>query len=151
MRFLSIIILALVIISTSSCKQEDVVFRGISDPQVKEMNFSKATIVTDAIMYNPNSQGGKVKDIEILVKLNGEEVAKVTDIEKIKVKPNSEFRVPLLVEIPLASKGVSDGLMDVIKGRKTKLSYEGNITFKTLLISYDVPVRMEEDIKLKLF
>ena len=151
MKKTAFIFLLSTVLMMSSCRQEDVVFRGISDPQVKDLSLTKATILTEAIMYNPNRQGGKVKNIEILVRLNGTEVAKVTEVQKIRVRGKSEFRVPLQVEIPFTSKGVSDGLMDVIKGRKTRLSYEGNITFKTLMISYDVPVSMEEDIKLKLF
>jgi len=129
----------------------DVVFKGVSNPQVKEMSLTKATIVTNALMYNPNSQGGRVKDIEIIVKLNGEEVAKVTEVSKIRVKGKSSFEVPLLVEIPLTSKAISGGFMDVLKGRQSKISYKGNITFRTLMISYDVPIDMEEDIRLNLF
>lgn len=151
MRSLKIPLILLYLFILSSCKQEDVVFKGVSNPQVKEMSLTKATIVTNALMYNPNSQGGRVKDIEIIVKLNGEEVAKVTEVSKIRVKGKSSFEVPLLVEIPLTSKAISGGFMDVLKGRQSKISYKGNITFRTLMISYDVPIDMEEDIRLNLF
>lgn len=151
MRSLKIPLILFYLFILSSCKQEDVVFKGVSNPQVKEMSLTKATIVTNALMYNPNSQGGRVKDIEIIVKLNGEEVAKVTEVSKIRVKGKSSFEVPLLVEIPLTSKAISGGFMDVLKGRQSKISYKGNITFRTLMISYDVPIDMEEDIRLNLF
>jgi LEA14-like dessication related protein len=141
----------LVIVFASSCKQQDVVFKGVSNPQIKEMSLTKATIVTNAIMYNPNGQGGKVKDVEIVVKLNGEEVAMVTEVSKIRVKPKSTFEVPLQVEIPLTSKAISGGFMDVLKGKKSRISYKGTITFRTFMISYDVPIDMEENIKLNLF
>lgn len=134
----------------SGCKQEEIRFRGISRPKVESVSATTATISVNALFYNPNRQGGKVKNVDIDIEVNGEKVAKILSLEKTRVKPRNEFQVPLSMELPLNSKALSNGILGIIKGRKTSFKYYGNIEFRSFLTTYKVPIEFEDDITIRL-
>lgn len=147
------LILLTTIFTVLSCTvKEKPQFVKIENVKVKASNSKHLILNADAFFLNPNDLGGTLKSDGIKIIINHNEIATVSS-EPFKVPAKEEFSIPLEAQIPIDSivnnKNIG-GLIGSLFSQKINVKYKGNITYKALGFSYDYPVDIVKDIKVKL-
>jgi len=127
-------------------------FIGIKNIKVVESSKTFITIKGDGLFKNPNDIGGKLQADEIIVYVNGNEMATVTS-DSFNVPAKEEFTIPLKVNIPtdsiFSNKNVG-GLIGSLFSQKIEVKYQGKIKYKVFGFSHSYTVDETENIKIKL-
>jgi len=122
--------------------------------EAKEVRFDyfdngKLGLEVDIPITNNGNIDFKVKEIELLVKLNSFAAGEVINIEKVVIKKKSEqiYTFPVEVEINDLSNSARI-LLSIVGQRKLSIEVDGFIKVRYLLISKKIPVQLEEEIKI---
>lgn len=103
----------------------------------------------DAIFFNPNSSRMKLRQVKIDVYLDGEKSAFVDQDTKVIAKANSEFTIPVLLQLKEGLR-IQDLLLDVLKGKKYMVRYVGHLKVNVNGFPMRIPIDHEEELKLSL-
>jgi LEA14-like dessication related protein len=117
----------------------DVVVDAAKDPTLK----------ANAVFFNPNNMKGKLKNIDVEIFINGKKTANVKQSYNMMIPANSEFTVPLVVNLNMKELGFMDTLLGMVGGKKYEVRYEGSIKLNYRGIPVKVPVKYKDDIKLR--
>jgi LEA14-like dessication related protein len=117
----------------------DVVVDATSDPTLK----------ANAIFFNPNNVRGKLKKIDVEIFVNGKKAANVKQDFNTVIPANSEFTVPLIVNLNMKELGFMDTVLGMVGGKKFEVRYEGSIKLNYRGIPVRVPVKYKDDVKLR--
>jgi len=127
-------------------------FIGIKNIKVVESSKTFMTIKGEGLFKNPNDIGGKLQADEIIVYVNGNEMATVTS-DSFNVPAKEEFTIPLKVNIPtdsiFSNKNIG-GLIGSLFSQKIEVKYQGKIKYKVFGFSHSYTVDETENIKIKL-
>jgi LEA14-like dessication related protein len=115
----------------------DVVADATSDPLLK----------ADAIFYNPNDVGGKLKNIDVEIFVNGKKAGEVKKDYKIRIPANAEFTVPLEVKLNMKELGLVDTLLGMLGGKKFDVEYKGRLKLLYRGIPMSFPVDYKSQIR----
>lgn len=153
MKQLKIFQLGVFIIVLISCTvNEAPEFIGIKNIKVVESSKTFITIKGEGLFKNPNDIGGKLQADEIIVYVNGNEMATVTS-DSFNVPAKEEFTIPLKVNIPtdsiFSNKNIG-GLIGSLFSQKIEVKYQGKIKYKVFGFSHSYTVDETENIKIKL-
>ena len=153
MKQLKIFQLGVFIIVLISCTvNEAPEFIGIKNIKVVESSKNFITIKGEGLFKNPNDIGGKLQADEIIVYVNGNEMATVTS-DSFNVPAKEEFTIPLKVNIPtdsiFSNKNIG-GLIGSLFSQKIEVKYQGKIKYKVFGFSHSYTVDETENIKIKL-
>jgi len=146
----NIVLLLVITLSVIACKQyEEIQFLGLQDVKVNGIKEGKLLINTNATFNNPNSFKGKLKSADIYVFYKGDTLARVTNVKKLSVAPNSKFNVPLSLEVSMSKlqKGLLSNLASLFKKKSVELEFKGNIKVASFGFSQTIPVSYKEEIK----
>lgn len=154
MKFFRTGILLIIFFMLFSCRQEyeDVVFVHVKKLEINDIEKGKILATADAVFNNPNSKGGKVSKVDIDVFLNNEVAARIIREENFKVKPNSEFTIPLNMEID-AARFTKDILGNIFKRDAAKslpIDFDGNIWVSVYGIRKKVPIQYKAELRFRL-
>ena len=126
-------------------------FRDVTNVNVKNFSTSSVTISADAILYNPNKMAAVLKEINVVVWIDGKEVGTVQQESNIEVKGMEEFAVPL--ELSFSPNKIFDnvlsGAMSLLSNKKFTIEYKGYIRVKIAGITIKVPVNDKTSIRLR--
>ncbi len=142
-------ILVLFVVLLVGCKnQQDVEFVGIKNTEITGSDGSTVIVNFDALMFNPNKAGGKIRDIDVVVFYQGKEIARVEQIEKIKVKGNTRFSIPLVMSVDLNKLNTNflSQISSILSGKGIELHFVGNVKVSIHGFGYKVPVDHKESI-----
>ena len=117
----------------------DVVVDASSDPTLK----------ANAIFFNPNNVKGKLKKIDVEIFVNGKKAANVKQDFNNVIPANSEFTIPLTVNLNIKELGLMDTLLGMVGGKKFEVRYEGFIKLNYRGIPVKVPVKYTDNVKLR--
>ena len=133
-----------------SCKMpdEEIVLRDIRDV-VADVS-TDPTLKGVAIFYNPNNVRGKLKHISVDIYVNGRKAGKVKKDYKITIPKQSEFRVPIEVELNIKELGLFDTIMGVVGGKKFEIRYDGYLRLNYRGLPIKVPVDYKDEVRIKL-
>lgn len=120
--------------------QEDVQFLGVEKVELGKISGKEANLKAYASFHNPNKRGGKLKEVDIDVILDGKVIGKVNHALTTKISGESDFTVPLDVKIDLTQIGLLNGLLSVFGGKKIKVNYKGKIKLSSFGYPIEVPV-----------
>ncbi len=142
-------ILVLFVVLLVGCKnQQDVEFVGIKNTEITGSDGSTVIVNFDALMFNPNKAGGKIRDIDVVVFYQGKENARVDQVEKIKVKGNTRFSIPLVMSVDLNKLNTNflSQISSILSGKGIELHFVGNVKVSIHGFGYKVPVDHKESI-----
>ena len=134
------------VMMVSCAPKEPVVLRNVVIRNVTSGKEGKLLLTADAIFYSPNAMGMKLKHIDITVKVDGKETARIDHDVKLMIKSKSEFTVPL--EVQLQQVGLLDTILGLFGGKERDLEFAGSIRIKVKGFPVQVPVRHNEKFKL---
>jgi hypothetical protein len=92
----------------------------------------------------------KLREVKIDVFLDDqkEKAAFVDQNTKVVAKPNSEFTIPILLQLR-EGLNISDLLIDVLKGKKYKVHYVGHLKVNVNGFPVRIPIDHTEELKLR--
>lgn len=137
-------------ISLSSCLPKEVVeLKDILNLAVLPGTGGDPVLHGDAVFFNPNKSRMKLRSIKVEVFVD-EKKAAIADHElDIIVKGNSEFTVPLQVQLQLKDIGLMDALKGLLGGKTYQLHYVGFLKVSINGFPFRVPIDHREEFKLK--
>ncbi len=141
------VFLFIMLMVAACAPKQSVEFRGIRNMRAEVDD--KPVIKSDVVFYNPNKQKGELKKIDAVIYVSGKKSAAVNQEFSVPVKGESEFIVPLEINVDLKEEGVLNNLLGLLGAKKVKVKCVGTATVKYKGIRVKVPFDKEEEIKLK--
>jgi len=147
MKHLTTILLLFFI--TSACTiDKPIEFRKIDDVKVLGINNNKVNIEAKAYFHNPNSLGGRLKNVDIDILFKDKKVANINEQQSLKIPGNSDFTVPLIIAIGMeeVQKNMLSNLISILGGRSMTLQFKGFIKVSSRGIGKKIPIEYTEKI-----
>ncbi len=101
----------------------------------------------DAVFFNPNSSRMRLRHVKIDVMVDGKKSASVNNELNIVAKPNSEFTIPLKVQLELEDLGIVQTLKNILGGKKYEIHYVGHLKVNVNGFPMRIPIDHKEDFK----
>jgi LEA14-like dessication related protein len=117
----------------------DVVVDASSDPLLK----------ANAIFFNPNKVGGKIKKIKVDIFVNGKKAGSVDKDYKLTIPSQAEFTVPIEVKLAIKELGFMNTVLGMLGGKKFDVRYEGFLKLNYRGIPIKVPVNYTDEVKIR--
>ena len=130
------------------------VFLKVDDVQLVSLQSDTIRLKANAYFQNPNDIGGKISTDQIIVIVNGAELAQVSS-EEFKVPSRKDFTIPLSVVIPAKrvfennKNGILGGLINTLLNKTIKVQFKGDLKYKVLGFSKVYPVDKTQEIKIR--
>jgi LEA14-like dessication related protein len=142
-------LIAGIVVSFSACHgpKEEIKLKNVRDVVVDAT--SDPTLKANAIFFNPNNVRGKLKKIDVEIFVNGKKAANVKQDFNTIIPANSEFTIPLTVNLNMKELGFMDTILGMVGGKKFEVRYEGSIRLNYRGIPVRVPVNYKDDVKLR--
>ncbi len=144
-----ILLFLIIAFSTIGCGEYDQIqFLGLKEVKVNGIRNGVLLLSTQANFKNPNSFKGKLKSADIYVLYKGDTLAHVTNVEKLSVPPNSDFNVPLSLEVSMdkLQKGLLSNIASLFKKKSVELEFKGSIKVASFGFSQTIPVNYKEEV-----
>ena len=140
-----------VLIAIGSCKNasQSPEFRKVDNVRVAKVDGKEALLNGDAFFYNPNKASLFLKRVDIDVFLEDKRIGAINQALKMKVKGESEFKIPVDATFNVSDIGLLNGLMSLLGGKKMQVRYVGKVKLRVYGVPVAVPVDYEDEIRLK--
>lgn len=147
--FLPALILLLGWMTMSCGPKEPVVFKGVKNITVDMSTDGKPLLKGDVYFYNPNKGKIKLRDIDVVVLVDGERSAEVKQTLDFPVPAQSDFSVPITARLTLKENGLLNAVLGLLGGKKYDVTFTGYIRLGVHGIGIKVPVSQKQEIKLR--
>ncbi|MFZ6014191.1 MAG: LEA type 2 family protein [Bacteroidota bacterium] len=147
LKVVSVLIVALLLFQSCEKPSEQIVLRQVRD--VMADATSEPLLKAEAVFYNPNTQHGKLKYIDIDIYVNGKKAGTVKKDYRIRIPPQGEFSVPIEVKLNLQEFGLLDTILGMVGGKKFEVQYLGKLRLSYHGIPVKVPVDYKSTIRLR--
>lgn len=135
----------------ASCvPKEQVILRSIENVQIVSGKEANPILKGDARFFNPNHVRMKVKGIHMDILIDGKKSARIEQKLKSVIKPESDFTLPLEVQISLKEIGLFDALAGLFGGKKYELHYIGHIKVSVKGFPLKIPIDYKKEVKLRI-
>jgi LEA14-like dessication related protein len=141
--------LFLIFLIASCIPNEKIELRDIKNLALEQLDDGNAILNGDAVFFNPNAARMRLKEIKIEVFVDGKKSALVDQKLSALARGNSEFTVPVKVQLSLKEFGLKEALRSLFGGKKYEIHYKGYLKAKVNGWPLRVPVDHKEDFKLK--
>lgn len=149
-----IILFLFISIFTQSCKvNETPEFIKVSNIDVANYTAKEITLTSDLVFHNPNYLGGVLQAKDITVFANNIDMGNINSPD-FKVPAQEEFIVP--IEFKFSYDKVFEdqenlliNVLNTLTSKKIEVKYQGTITYKLNIFSYDYPLDYSQEINLK--
>ena len=153
-RTIHLFALLLMLCLAGACGEESYPeFRKMENVQFKAATLKGEVVLTaDAVFFNPNPIGAQISHLDLDIYVDDNLVANTTQDIHVKMKPNSEFKLPIEAEIPITRifEDVKGGFLgNILKNQKVHVKVEGDISASLSKVSIDIPIRHEGDYEVK--
>ena len=131
----------------SCVPKEQVTLREVRMNQIVPGKDGNPLLRAEAILFNPNNTTVRLKEIKIQVLLDGKPAASIDQKLNSVIKANSEFNIPLEVQLNMKETGLLDTLLSLFGGKKYEVQFTGTIRIKVSLFPVNIPVNHKDQIK----
>jgi len=141
----------ILVIFAASCNRPDEApeFKYVENVKVSSVSDKEAFLNADAVFFNPNEMNMTLRGVDVDVFIEGREVGRIEQSNKIKIPAASDFKVPLDATFNIGDVGVLNTLLGMIGGKKLTVRYVGHIKVTMNGFPFRVPVDYEGDVRLK--
>lgn len=143
------LILFLATVTFSCGPKEPVVFKGVKNITVDLSEDGKPLLKGDVYFYNPNKTKLKLKDVDVVVLVDGEKSAEVKQHLNFQIPAQSDFFVPITANLTLKQGGLLNTVFGLLGGKKYEVVFSGYIRIGVHGIAIKVPVSQKQEIKLR--
>ena len=99
-------------------------------------------------MYNPNKGSLRLKEINLDILVNDKPAARIEQKLDAQIKAQSEFTVPLEVQLAVKETGLLDTVLSLFGGKKQIIRFTGKIKVKVGMFPVNIPVDHRDEIRL---
>ncbi|MBL7850526.1 MAG: LEA type 2 family protein [Cyclobacteriaceae bacterium] len=144
-----ILVAFLLAVAFQACTpKEPVVLREVHIRSVELGRDGKGPLLkADAILYNPNKGSLRLKEIDLDILLNEKPAATIDQELNAQIKGQSEFTVPLEVQLTLSDSGLLDTVLSLFGGKKYSIRFTGKIKVKVGGFPVKIPVDHRDEIR----
>ena len=140
----------LAVVVLQGCIPKDpVILKNVVNPTLIRSEGSNFLLRADAILFNPNKGRIRLKEIQIKIFVNDKETALINQKLNTVIQPNSEFSVPLEVQLALKEIGIVDTLLGMLGGKSINVNYKGFVRARVNGVPVKVPVDHTTAVKLR--
>lgn len=146
-----LVFLFLVTLLLNGCVQpESPELRSIGKVEVRMVSLSTVRLKSEAILYNPNKSSMVLKESVIDIEMDGEKIASVNKQYDLKINRESEFTVPLEVDIQLSDLNLDalGAAFGILSNKGKEIHFVGKIKVRTYGVPFTIPVDYTEKIKI---
>jgi len=145
------LIFLLLILFTASCvPKEQIVLRTVKNVSIDTGVDGAPMLKGEAVFFNPNKVRMKLKEINIDVFVDGKKSAIAKQNFNALIKPQSEFTVPLEVQLSLKDIDLLGTLLSLFGGKQYEIHFVGYLRIKVRGVPIKVPVDHTEKTRLKI-
>lgn len=149
MKRLPLFLLALALLASFwGCDQvKEPEFKEIKNLKFNSVNLKGVIRLTgDAIFENPNPVGIDITGLDLKVDIEGNESAAITQSVTAQMKANSDFSLPLNIDIPAEKvvRNLKNTLGSLLGDRKYEVRIAGTIEVSLLGQKVKVPMDYQE-------
>ena len=101
----------------------------------------------EVILFNPNRKRVKLKDIAIDLFVEGDKAAEVHQTFNQLILPESEFSVPVQINLSMNGSGALSTLFGLFGGRRYKVLYKGYIRISRNGLPIKIPIDYEDELR----
>ena len=148
-RITSFLIVALAAIVFACAPKEQVVFKSINNILLDGDMGGTPLLKGDALFFNPNKIQTRLKEIKVDVMVDGKKAAEVDQIMDLLIPKQSDFTVPIQAKLSLQDMGLLDAMIGFFGGKKYQVQFVGYIRIVKHGVTIKVPVKYNEEIKLR--
>jgi len=145
-RFLVIALTAFVF---SCVPKEQVVFKSINNLVLDGDMGGSPVLKGEALFFNPNKVQARLKEIKVEVMVDGKKAAEVDQLMDLRIPKESEFTVPIQAKLALQDMGLLDAVIGFFGGKSYQVQFVGYIRIVKHGVTIKVPVKYNEQIKLR--
>ena len=145
----------LLLLSLSSCsKLQEPILKNFGKIEVSEIKGGIVTVAAEALYENPNSIGGRLNKVVIDVWANDNKIGQIDQDMDLKIEPNSEFSVPLVITFPISEitkdqSNLLGGLLRAVLNKKVDMEYKGILRVRLAGIPFKLTIDQEEEVLIK--
>lgn len=136
-----------VLVVGSCVPKEQVVLRSVAIKEVNPGSEGNPILKADAIFYNPNSSRMRLKRIKIDVMIDETKTARIDHQADALIKANSEFTVPLEVQLDLKEIGLLNTIVNLFGGKTYEIHFVGYLKVNVNGFPVKIPVDYKEPFK----
>jgi LEA14-like dessication related protein len=138
----------LMLIVLGACvPKEQVMLRSVVIKQVEPGRDGNPLLKADAIFFNPNASRMRLKRVEIDVLIDGTKAASVDQHLDALIKANSDFTVPLEVQLNMKDLGFFNTIVNLLGGKSYEIQFVGKLKVNVNGFPVKVPVNYKEPFK----
>ncbi|MBI1770022.1 MAG: hypothetical protein HY015_09005 [Bacteroidetes bacterium] len=143
-------LIVLIALSMLCCTpKEQVIFKGVKNIVVDLGSDGKPVLKGDVYFFNPNKLKMKLKDVDVVVLVDGAKSAEVKQHLNLPIPAQSDFSVPITATLTLKEGGLLNTVFGLLGGKKYEVVFTGYIRIGVHRISIKVPVSQKQEIKLR--
>ena len=139
------VILVLAILISSCTQVQQVEFRRASNVKV---SMDGPKVAADLTFFNPNNFSMVLKRSEVDISFDGKSVGRIDQQHQMKIVKQSEFTVPVEVQVSLKDLGLGNAIMGILGGKKIPLRFQGKIYGQVKGLPVSVSMDHTEEIKI---
>ena len=127
---------------------ENIKFKNVTMPPDFKLTFS-----SDAVINNPNPHEMTIAKVDFDILVDGKKVTHFEQDLEVLMAANSDFKLPLSFDVPLAKKGIFKNFKNILNGawknEAIKIRSVGTITIRASRVSFDIPFDYDDEYLLK--
>jgi len=135
------------LIAGACAPKEEVQLRSINIKEVKPGLDGNPVLFADVVFFNPNPTRMRLKRIDLDVFVDGKKTARVDQQLSQLIKGNSEFTIPLEVQLNFKEVGLLDTILSLFGGKEHEMRFEGKMKVLVRVFPVTVPVSYKEMMK----
>jgi LEA14-like dessication related protein len=127
-------------------------FRKIEGLKFKLINSNAAEVNANVVLFNTNDRKVKLKNVDLVISVDGIKAATINRDYNLVIKPESEFTVPVSTKVSL--KELNGGLLNtaisIFTGSTKDVLFEGTARVKAYGFSFRVPIEYKDEVRLRM-
>ncbi|MES2620527.1 MAG: LEA type 2 family protein [Bacteroidota bacterium] len=138
----------------SSCKIYAPTLKSLDKVKVERSGSTGYIVSSEVVIHNPNRGRIVVKGLNLQVVMNNKSIASVGKKEDVIIKRNTDFSIPLHIEVKSLESVFSDfkSVLGMFKDREVDLALKGNVKLRAFcIIRRSFPLNYSQKVKLPLF
>jgi len=144
------ILIVLSLLTVFGCvPKEQVVFKQAKNIRLEAGN-KDPMLKADMVFFNPNKTKMKLKKMSFDVLVNDKKAGYVDQTLNQMIAGDSDFTIPLEVQLDLKELGLLDTIVSLFGGKKYEVRVVGKIRGSVHGVTMNIPVDHKEEIKIRL-
>ena len=134
----------------SCAKPQPPVFKNVENIQIS-LEGKQISLQADALLFNPNAQGLKLKGAQLELWLDGEEMGKIDEVYDLSIEAESAFKVPFAVKFPVSKLkgGFLQKALSFFGGKKNmEAEFRGFVRVKAYGMMLKIPIKAKQKVKI---